>query len=108
MYRLTEAGGAELEDWLVELLGTPVKEYPQFEAALAEIAVLPPAQVRDVLQHRVEALEQAVAGERAEIAQFPWLPRLFLLENEYRRSIRRPSWPGCAPWYRNSGTAHSP
>jgi DNA-binding PadR family transcriptional regulator len=88
VYRLTEAGRAELEDWLVELLGTPVKEYPQFEAALAEIAVLPPAQVCDVLQHRVEALEQAVAAERAEIAQFPWLPRLFLLEIEYHLSIR--------------------
>jgi DNA-binding PadR family transcriptional regulator len=88
VYRLTGAGGAELEDWLVELLGTPVKEYPQFEAALAEIAVLPPAQVCDVLQHRVEALEKAVAETRAEIAQLPWLPRLFLLENEYHLSIR--------------------
>jgi DNA-binding PadR family transcriptional regulator len=88
VYRLTEAGGAELEDWLTELLGTPVKEYPQFEAALAEIAVLPPAQVRDVLQRRVEALEQAMARERAEIAQFPWLPRLFLLENEYHQNIQ--------------------
>ena len=70
-YRLTDEGRAELEDWLSELVGTPVKEYPQFEAALAEIAVLPPAQVRDLLERRVEALERALAEERAEIAQFP-------------------------------------
>jgi hypothetical protein len=88
VYRLTEAGRAELEDWLTELLGTPVKEYPQFEAALAEIAVLNPAQVRDVLEHRVEALEEALAQERAQIAELPWLPRLFLLEAEYPLAIR--------------------
>ena len=88
VYRLTDEGRAELEDWLTELLGTPVKEYPQFEAALAEMAVLPPAQVRDVLEHRVEALEKALEQERAEIAQLPWLPRLFLLENEYHLAVR--------------------
>ena len=88
VYRLTDEGRAELEDWLTELLGTPVKEYPQFEAALAEMAVLPPAQVRDVLERRVEALEKALAQERAEIAQLPWLPRLFLLENEYHLAVQ--------------------
>ena len=88
VYRLTDEGRAELEDWLTELLGTPVKEYPQFEAALAEIAVLNPGQVRDVLEHRVEALEKAVGQERAEIAQLPWLPRLFLLEAGYHLTIQ--------------------
>jgi DNA-binding PadR family transcriptional regulator len=88
VYRLTDEGRAELEDWLTELLGTPVKEYPQFEAALAEMAVLPPAQVRDVLERRVEALEKALAQERAEVAQLPWLPRLFLLENEYHLAVQ--------------------
>ncbi|MDX6335464.1 MAG: hypothetical protein QOG05_2804 [Streptosporangiaceae bacterium] len=86
-YRLTDEGRAELEDWLTELLGTPVKEYPQFEAALAEVAVLPPAQVSDLLEGRVGALERALAEERAELAQFPWLPRLFLLENEYHLAV---------------------
>ena len=88
VYRLTDEGRTELEDWLTDLLGTPVKEYPQFEAALAEMAVLPPAQVRDVLERRVEALEKALAQERAEIAQLTWLPRLFLLENEYHLALQ--------------------
>ncbi len=88
VYRLTDEGRAELEDWLTELLGTPVKEYPQFEAALAEIAVLPPDQVRDVLEHRVKILAEAIAQERAETAQLTWLPRLFLLENEYHLAVQ--------------------
>lgn len=86
-YRITDEGAAELQDWLIELLGTPVKEYPQFEAALSEITVLSPAQVLEVLRHRVKALEQALAGERAEVAGLPWLPRLFLLETEYHISM---------------------
>jgi DNA-binding PadR family transcriptional regulator len=88
VYRLTKAGGEELEDWLIELLGTPVKEYPQFEAALAEMAALSPDQVREVLGHRVELLEEALDQGRAEMAQIPWLPRLFLLEAEYHLTIR--------------------
>jgi DNA-binding PadR family transcriptional regulator len=88
VYRLTDEGRTELEDWLTELLGTPVKEYPQFEAALAEMAVLPPAQVRDVLERRVAALEKALEQERAAVAQLTWLPRLFLLENEYHLAVQ--------------------
>ena len=87
-YRITDEGAVELQDWLLELLGTPVKEYPQFEAALSEMVVLSPAQVLEVLRHRVKALEQALADERAEIAGLPWLPRLFLLETEYHLSMR--------------------
>src|ERR1700733_7981588 len=67
VYRLTDSGQAELEDWLAELLGTPVKEYPQFEAALAELTILGPARVLELLRARVSALEQALSGERAEL-----------------------------------------
>src|SRR6266576_508641 len=38
VYQITEAGRKELEDWMAELVAVPVKEYPQFEAALAELA----------------------------------------------------------------------
>jgi DNA-binding PadR family transcriptional regulator len=83
VYRLTDAGRAELEDWLTELLGTPVKEYPQFEAALALMSVLTPGQVLEALRDRALALQQALSDERAELARYPWLPRLFVLESEY-------------------------
>lgn len=113
VYRLTDAGQAELEDWLAELLSSPVKEYPQFEAALALLGVLGPDQVLELLRHRVQALEQALAHERAELAQFPWLPRLFVLENEYHLAMQEAelawvrgivaefedgSFPGLAEW----------
>jgi DNA-binding PadR family transcriptional regulator len=87
-YRLTGAGRAELEDWLAELLGTPVKEYPQFEAALSEMAVLMPERVLELLRHRAAALEEAIANARAEVAGFPWLPRLFLIETEYHLAMQ--------------------
>src|SRR5215831_7664198 len=35
VYQLADAGRAELDDWMSELLALPVKEYPQFEAALS-------------------------------------------------------------------------
>jgi DNA-binding PadR family transcriptional regulator len=87
VYHLTEAGNRELEDWMAELIATPVKEYPQFEAALSELPVLPPGHAADLLAKRVAALEQTLADERAELAGFPWLPRLFLLEAEYHQAM---------------------
>ena len=38
-YQITDAGRAELKDWLRELLSVPEREYTRFEAALAESAV---------------------------------------------------------------------
>ena len=87
VYRLTDAGQAELEDWLSELLGTPVKEYPQFEAALALMSVLGPDRVLGLLRDRVSALESALCDERAEMGALSGLPRLFLIEGEYHMAI---------------------
>jgi DNA-binding PadR family transcriptional regulator len=89
VYRLTDAGRAELEDWLAQLLAAPVKEYPQFEAALSEMAVLTPARVLELLRERVVALEKALAEERAELAEVSWLPRLFVVETEYDMAMRQ-------------------
>jgi len=88
VYRITEAGRAELDDWMAELIAVPVKEYPQFEAALAELAVLPPGRVLELLRERVRALEKAIAEVRAELAELTWLPRLFMLEAEYHLAMR--------------------
>ena len=83
VYRLTDAGQAELDDWMSELIATPVKEYPQFEAALAELGVLPPGRVLELLRQRVLALTELIGKTRAELAGVEWLPRLFVLETEY-------------------------
>ena len=68
-YQITESGRAELKDWLRELLSVPEREYPRFEAALADSAVLPPNEVADLLQRRLTALEAANAGQQADPAR---------------------------------------
>ena len=42
VYKLTDAGLIEAHDWLTDLISTPVKEYPSFEAALSFLPALPP------------------------------------------------------------------
>jgi DNA-binding PadR family transcriptional regulator len=90
IYRLTDAGRAELEDWMAELIATPVKEYPQFEAALSELPVLPPDRALDLLRERVSALESYIArmGETLQGVS-PGLPRLVLIESEYDLAMKR-------------------
>lgn len=87
VYRITDAGRAELQDWLSELLAAPVKEYPQFEAALSELAVIEPDRVLALLRERVSALEKLIAAGHAELAGLGFLPRLFLLEAEYHLAM---------------------
>ena len=90
IYRLTDAGRLELIDWLSELIVEPAYEYTQFEAGLALMPVLSPTDARALLEQRcrrIEAeLEQAKAVEKLLIERK--LPRLFLIDNEYRRRLR--------------------
>lgn len=90
VYRLTDAGRAELEDWMSELLAVPVKEYPQFEAALSLMPVLHPDQVLTLLRGRVTALHEAISEVRATLqaASNAGLPRLFLIEGEYHLAMQ--------------------
>src|SRR3984957_1959640 len=52
IYEITDSGARELNDWLSDLVATPVKEYLQFEAALSFLPVLPPDGAAEVLQER--------------------------------------------------------
>ena len=89
-YQITDAGRAELKDWLRELLSVPEREYTKFEAALADSAVLPPDELVGLLQQRLDALEAANAGHQAQInALANQIPRLFLIESEYHLALRR-------------------
>src|ERR1700735_3813166 len=51
-YQITDAGRAELLDWLRELLGVPEREYTRFEAALSECSILGPDGVMRLLTQR--------------------------------------------------------
>jgi DNA-binding PadR family transcriptional regulator len=89
IYRITGAGQAELVDWVRELVSTPQPEHPRFKAGLSVLAALPPEEAASALRRRLTALEQAIAGRRASLAEHrAEVPRLFLIEDEYEIAVR--------------------
>jgi DNA-binding PadR family transcriptional regulator len=87
VYQITDAGAAALRRWLTEMLPTPAREFPEFPAVLAFLPVLPPEQVRSLLAARVDALQDRLAA--IDTGAPPGLPRLFLIEDEYRAAMLR-------------------
>ena len=61
VYGLTDAGRIETHDWLTDLISTPVKDYPGFEAALSFLPALPPEDVVELLTERAQRLELELA-----------------------------------------------
>lgn len=90
VYQLTEAGRARLDAWMSELLAEPVKEYPQFEAALTLLPVLHPDAVTELLHTRIRLLQKEIGQARIilEAAHDAGLPRLLLIESEYHLVLR--------------------
>lgn len=89
VYRITDAGRAELVDWARELLATPTPEYPRFRAGLSVLPVLHPDEAADLLRHRLDQLIDATAAARAALDRHRTeVPRLFLVEAEYDLAIR--------------------
>ncbi|MDQ1022570.1 DNA-binding PadR family transcriptional regulator [Streptomyces umbrinus] len=88
-YTLTEAGRAELRDRMRDLVSAPVKEYPQFQAALALIVVLAPSEVPELLGRRRETLAEQSEEIRTRIdaARTKQVDRLFLIEHEYELAL---------------------
>jgi DNA-binding PadR family transcriptional regulator len=105
VYALTPAGCDELSGWMADLIGTPEKEFPQFEAALCLLPVLPPDQAVRLLRDRAVRLAGTVARMETEMAQIVGLdiatvarpeealppaltgkkfPPIFVVETEYR------------------------
>jgi DNA-binding PadR family transcriptional regulator len=89
VYRITDDGRAEVDMWLAELLGTAAKEFPQFEAGLSLMGVLPPERVVDLLDRRVVALQERLSELDAIVAATTGngVPRLFLAEMDYERAL---------------------
>jgi DNA-binding PadR family transcriptional regulator len=89
VYEITAAGLAECEDWLAELLSTPVREFTSLEAGLSLMPGLPPDEVARLLAERAERLRmelRAIDAAHAECAAIE-LTELFLVESLYRRSM---------------------
>ena len=88
IYTLTPAGLKRMREWMHELLGTPVKEYPQFEAALSLLPAVPPDEAVALLEARVGRLSVMCEELRAAIeVAVKHVQALFLVENEYRLSL---------------------
>jgi DNA-binding PadR family transcriptional regulator len=89
IYEITPAGRTELRAWMADLVGAPVKEYPQFEGALCLLPVVPPDEALALLRRRLALIEQNVAAIAHQIdeASRMRLPPLFLVESEYRLAL---------------------
>jgi DNA-binding PadR family transcriptional regulator len=89
VYEITAAGRDELHAWMTDLIAEPVKEYPQFEAALCLLPVLPPDEALGLLRQRLTRIEAKVAEIEAHHRAPPLknLPPLFLIESEYRLAL---------------------
>lgn len=86
-YEITAEGRATLLRWLTEMLTGPAREFPEFPVALAFLAILTPADVRDLLDKRIAEQDRRLAELVAQAP--PGLPRLFLIEDEYRAAMLR-------------------
>jgi DNA-binding PadR family transcriptional regulator len=88
VYALTATGREVARQWLREMLRAAENDYPEFLAALSILFGLPPQEARAELETRAERLSAELADARAGIAAAPpELPRLFLLEEEYRIAL---------------------
>jgi DNA-binding PadR family transcriptional regulator len=87
IYELTEAGRQAAADWLTDMLAKPRNEYPQFPAALSFIMLLSPAEATIVLEQRAAALRGELAAIEADITTAGSLPRVVLMDDEYRRAM---------------------
>jgi DNA-binding PadR family transcriptional regulator len=86
VYEITEEGRQTLDRWVRTMLAAPERDFPDFPAALSVMVLLGPEDVRRQLEARAAELARRLdeldttAGE---------LPRVFLIEDEYRRTVLR-------------------
>jgi DNA-binding PadR family transcriptional regulator len=88
VYKLTEKGHDTAVSWLREMLSTPAQEYPEFPAAVSLLPLLTPEDALRQLEMREARLTDRIATIDKEIETYAVsLPRLFLLEAEYMRTV---------------------
>ena len=74
---------------MADLIGEPIKEYPQFEAALCLLPVLPPDEALALLRLRLQRIAQnsTALTQQIEAIADQNFPPLFLIETEYRLAL---------------------
>jgi len=89
VYEITPAGRDEFEDWLAELISTPVREFSSLEAGLSLMPGLPPDEVARLLDQRAEGLRitlRALDAAHAETVEIG-LPEIFTVESAFRHAM---------------------
>ena len=86
VYELTDEGRRTLDLWVRTMLSAPERDFPDFPAALSVMVVLAPEDARHQLEARAEALARQL--EDLDPSKYE-VPRLFLIEDEYRQAVTR-------------------
>lgn len=91
IYAITEAGKVIMVDWLSELVRTPAKEYPQFEAGLSLMSALSPKDALRLLKSRELTLTVEMSRNDAvrDSDLLTSVPRAFWIETDYRWHMMR-------------------
>jgi DNA-binding PadR family transcriptional regulator len=88
VYALTAAGHRVGLRWLADMLAVPRNEYPEFPAALSFAMLLEPAELADALQARLAGVRERLAPLERDLAAYAGdLPRITLLDDEYRHAV---------------------
>jgi DNA-binding PadR family transcriptional regulator len=87
VYAITDAGRQAARTWLRQMLAQTSGDYPDFIAAVSIMFGLEPDDARAQLEQRATQLTQTLADTDTQLQGNPDLPRLFLLEEEYRKAI---------------------
>jgi DNA-binding PadR family transcriptional regulator len=86
VYEITNAGRGLAVEWTREILSTPSREFPEFPAAVSVLPVLSPEDALEQFEKRALALEAELRRMDKSAAEVSFVPRLFLLEQEYLHS----------------------
>jgi DNA-binding PadR family transcriptional regulator len=88
VYELTDDGRQQAPVWLAGMLATVRNEFPQFPAALSFAMLLPSAEVQAGLEQRAAVLREDLATTERDLENLSAsLPRVTLLDDEYRRAV---------------------
>jgi DNA-binding PadR family transcriptional regulator len=89
VYSLTAAGRTLMREWMREIVGVPVKEYPQFEAGLSLLPALPPDEAVSLLDARSGRLAERMKLLRAALDECRQmnLDPLFVIEVDYQHAL---------------------
>ena len=90
VYELTATGVTEVLGWLRQLISEPVKEFPQFMAALSFMPLLAPDECVGLLRARATAVRGRIADIDASVTEAArFLPELFVIETKYELAMAR-------------------